>query len=80
MITTEQWKPCVGKRLFKPAGQESDMTDLNFNIFAFTNPQTKAEYLSLAKEALRTVKEISDQITQREEELQTHFANECAAI
>ena len=54
------------------------MTDLNFNIYAFTNPRTKAEYLSLAQEAVREMTNILDLIKAREVELKAYCASEHA--
>lgn len=54
------------------------MTDLNFNIHAFTNPRTKAEYLSLVQEAVREMQNIVDMIKARGHQLDAHFASEQA--
>lgn len=39
------------------------MTDLNFNIFGFTRPNTQAEILSLLDEAIRLADELEEQIS-----------------
>ncbi len=38
------------------------MNDLNFNIYAFTAPATRAEYIGLLDEALRLADELSEMI------------------
>jgi len=51
------------------------MENLDFNIYAYEAPTSKAEYLSLAQEALRVVNEISDFISGRERELEIYASS-----
>jgi hypothetical protein len=47
--------------------------EMNFNIYGFAAPRSKAEYAALLDEALRIADELSDQITRMEQELaETH--------
>ena len=45
------------------------MTDLKFNIYGFTKPTNKAEYIALLEEALRIQSELSCQIDTFERDL-----------
>ena len=38
------------------------MNDLNFNIYTFTAPATRAEYIGLLDEALRLADELSEMV------------------
>ena len=38
------------------------MNELKFNIYGFTNPQTRAEYISLLDETLRMADDLAQQL------------------
>lgn len=42
--------------------QESDVSDLNFNIYAFVKPTTREEYSALLDEALRMAEQLEQMV------------------
>lgn len=53
------------------------MNDLNFNIYAFVFPTTRAEYIGLLDEALRLADELSETVETGVQWLEDGAAQAC---